>query len=400
MVVTPRKRGDKFHLDISDGRKHLVRGPLGTTHASALRLCHRIEMALAEGPRSTIWTELRPAIPSVTFARLTSYAGVEAKVTATWEDLCNLFEANLRHKLKIGEISEQTFKNYQKTLGWFRKFLAERNITTLQGKNSIGEEFSSWRIDQVKRPEFVSGRPSLYFDRSHLRPLGAFGQERGLLDSNPFSKPKRPPFERHISRPYSADQLVKMENIAKRGPTCAQLFLSKSEWLPFWLLRETGLRPEDAISLLWQEVDLQAKVIEHVCQKNHKQVSIPLLDGEELLGVLQSEQKLRSPLLSEPILLNPNTGTAFTHSSLYELIVRQGKLAGVLDAAPYRFRGTFAVDVLLRTNNPYYAAKLLGDTMRTVERYYMPYVRELQERNRLILEAGAGLRQFATSASQ
>jgi len=224
---------------------------------------------------------------------------VEPKVTATWEELCNLFEAYLKHKFKIGEISEKTLENYLETLSRLRAFLAEKDITMLQDKNSIEEEFGEWRIDQVKSPQSVSGRPSLYFDRTHLRALGAFGQERGLLESNPFRKPKRPPLERHISRPYSADQLVRMENIAKRGPVCAQLFPSRDEWLPFWLLRETGLRPEDAVSLLWEEVDLQAKMIEHICHKNHKQVSIPLLEGEELLGVLKIEKTRRRRLLSQ-----------------------------------------------------------------------------------------------------
>lgn len=400
-MIAVRKRGNIFHLDLNIGPLHPVRGTLGTrTHAVALRLSHRIEMALAEGPCSTIWTELRPTIPSGTFAQLTTYAGVEPKVTGTWEELCDLFEANRKHKFKIGELAETTFENYQKTLSRFRAFLAERHITMLQDKNNIEEEFCAWRIDQVKSPQSVSGRPSLYFDRTHLRPLGAFGQERGLLESNPFRRPKRPPLERHISRPYSADQLVRIENIAKRGPVCAQLFPSRDEWLPFWLLRETGLRPEDAVSLLWEEVDLQAKMIEHNCHKNHKQVAIPLLEGEQLLGVLKIEQTRRSPLPSEPVLLNLGTGRALTKDSLYELIVKLGELAGVPDAAPYRFRGTFAVDMLLRTNNPYYVAKMLGDTMRTVERYYMPYVRELQEHNRLLSQGGAGLRQFVTRASQ
>lgn len=386
-------RGEVYHLD---GHSHALRGTLGTkSKDEASYLSSRIGAALSEGPRSTLWTELKAAIPSGTFDRLTKYAGVEPKLTATWEELCNLFEADLKHKFKIGEISKQTLENYQKTLTWFRAFLAEK-----PDRNEIEKKYCAWRLDQRKSPQSVSGRPSLYFDRCHLRRLGAFGHELGLLEKNPFSKPKRPPLERHISRPYSADQLVRMENIAKQGRVCAQLFASRDNWLPFWLLDETGLRPEDAISLPWQDVDLQAKLIEHNCHKNHKHVSIPLLDGGELLGALRIEYNLRSPLPNEPVLLNPNTGKAFTHSALYELIVKQGKLAGVLDAGPYRSRGTFAVDMLLRNNNPYYVAQLLGDTMRTVERYYMPYVRELQERNRLLAETGVGLRQYVTPESQ
>lgn len=386
-------RGKTYHLD---GHSHALRGTLGTkSKDEASRLSSRIGAALSEGPRSTLWTELKPAIPSGTFDRLTKYAGVEPKLTATWEELCNLFEADLKHKFKIGEISKQTLENYQKSLTWFRAFRAEE-----PDRNDIEKKYCAWRLDQRKSPQSVSGRPSLYFDRSHLRKLGAFGQENGLLEKNPFCKPKRPPLERHLSRPYSADQLVRMENIAKQGPVCDELFPSRDEWLPFWLLRYTGLRPEDAISLLWQEVDLQERIIERICHKNHKRVYIPLLNGEELLGALKIERKIRNPLPSEPVLLNSNTGRAFKYEALRDLIEKLGELAGVPDAAPYRSRGTFAVDMLLRNNNPYYVAQLLGDTMRTVERYYMPYVTELRERNRLLAETGVGLRQYAIPASQ
>jgi integrase len=386
-------RGKIYHLD---GQSHSLRGTLGTaSEHEALNLSSRIRAALSEGSRSTLWTELKPAIPSGTFNRLTKYAGVEPKLTATWEELCNLFEADLKHKFQIGEISKQTLENYQKTLTWFRVFLAGN-----PDRNDIEKKYCAWRLERRKSPQSVSGRPSLYFDRSHLRKLGAFGVESGLLEKNPFSKPKRPPLEQHLSRPYSADHLVRMENIAKQGPACTQLFPSRDEWLPFWLLDETGLRPEDAISLLWQEVDLQARMIEHNCHKNHKHISIPLLEGGELLGALRMEYKLRSPLPNEPVLLNPNTGRAFRYEALRDLIAKLGELASVPDASPYRSRGTFAVDMLLRTNNPYYVARLLGDTMRTVERYYMPYVTELRERNRLLVETGAGLRQYSTPASQ
>jgi integrase family protein with SAM-like domain len=154
-------------------------------------------MALADGPRSTIWTELRPAIPSVTFARLTSYAGVEAKVTASWEDLCQAFNSDLELKLKTGERSKQTVENYEGTLSRFGAFLAERHITRLHDINrSVIDEFSSCRIDQVKSPQSLGGQPSLYFDLSHLHRVGAFACERDLLEKNPFPTPKRPPLKR------------------------------------------------------------------------------------------------------------------------------------------------------------------------------------------------------------
>jgi hypothetical protein len=47
--------------------------------------------------------------------------------------------------------------------------------------------------------------------------------------------------------------------------------------------------------------------------------------------------------------------------------------------------------MLSRGASPYDVAKMLGDTIETVERHYTPFVRELRERVRAILESDAGL---------
>jgi hypothetical protein len=43
---------------------------------------------------------------------------------------------------------------------------------------------------------------------------------------------------------------------------------------------------------------------------------------------------------------------------------------------------------------------MLGDTIETVEKHYMPFVRELRERVRRILENGAGLEEVAALAAE
>jgi hypothetical protein len=45
-------------------------------------------------------------------------------------------------------------------------------------------------------------------------------------------------------------------------------------------------------------------------------------------------------------------------------------------------------------------ANLLGDTLDVVLRHYVPYVTELQERARFLMETGTGLEQYVTTASQ
>ena len=44
----------------------------------------------------------------------------------------------------------------------------------------------------------------------------------------------------------------------------------------------------------------------------------------------------------------------------------------------------------LRGASHYDVSKMLGDTIETVEKLYMPFVRELRERGRRVLEVGAG----------
>ena len=72
-----------------------------------------------------------------------------------------------------------------------------------------------------------------------------------------------------------------------------------------------------------------------------------------------------------------------------------GRRAGIEDAHPHRFRDTFAVDMLARGATPYDVAKLLGDEIATVEKHYAPFVRELRERVRGLLEGPGGISQYA-----
>jgi len=65
--------------------------------------------------------------------------------------------------------------------------------------------------------------------------------------------------------------------------------------------------------------------------------------------------------------------------------------AGLSDVHPHRFRDTFAVDMLARGASPYDVVKLLGDTVATMEKHYAPFVKELRDRVRNIMENGEGL---------
>lgn len=76
---------------------------------------------------------------------------------------------------------------------------------------------------------------------------------------------------------------------------------------------------------------------------------------------------------------------------LYKRLLAFGKRAGIHDAHLRCHRDTSAVDMLVSGGTPYDVAKLLGDTVATIEKHYVPFVRELRDRARRIIENGEGL---------
>ncbi len=105
------------------------------------------------------------------------------------------------------------------------------------------------------------------------------------------------------------------------------------------------------------------------------------LRPRELTQALEVERDRRSPRPEDRVLLNLASGQALTRPRLYERMLALGRRAGVPNARPHPYRDTFAVDLLARGASPYDVAKLLGDTVETIEKHYAPCVRELGERS-------------------
>jgi integrase len=183
--------------------------------------------------------------------------------------------------------------------------------------------------------------------------------------------------QEHGAQPFNAEQLGRMRHAASQ------------DLLAFLVLRHTGFRGSDVVGLRWEEIEWQSREIHRLTQKRRKRVVVPV--HEELMFALETEHDKQQPRPEDRVLLNPATGKPLTRPRLYERILALGTRAGVGKAHPHRFRDTFAVDLLLKGASPYDVAKLLGDTIDTVEKHYAPFVRELRERARRIVESNDGL---------
>jgi len=282
-------------------------------------------------------------------------------------------------RIKVGKLQPSTRERYNVTFREFETFLTEQKISLLQDINRpLIESFKVWRIERIRRQKNARGATGLVLDAAILHRVFAFAVENEMIAKNPVRMEGRPGENpEHGAEPFTARDLSRLRDHAA------------DDLLTFLLLRWTGLRGSDIVSLTWREVHFDSREIERVTQKRKKRVVLPI--QTELLFALEAEHERRKPEPSERVLLNPLTGKPLTRPRLYQRMLALGKRAGVPDAHPHRFRDTLAVDMLTRGASPYDVAKMLGDTIETVEKHYTPFVKELRERVRMILETGTGL---------
>jgi integrase len=374
-----RKRGRVFHVDFLTGVTR-IRGPLGTRNKDAAhRLTHRLEMALSEGPESAEWPELKAALPTGTYSRFAEFTGVKTRELPTWEGLREAFETHMAQRVKIDKLRETTAARYRVTICEFGAFLVEKKITLLQDiTKPLTESFKVWKIERINQKKYSRGGTGLVLDAAILHRVFAFAVENEWILKNPVRMEGRPGENpQRGAEPFNAEDLSRLRTHAK------------DDLLAFLVLRWTGLRGGDVVTLSWGEVHFDRKEIERVTLKRRKKVILPL--RAELLFALEAERERRYPQPTDRVLLNPFTGGPLSRPRLYERMLALGKRANVLNAHPHRFRDTLAVDMLARGATPYDVAKMLGDTIETVERHYTPFVRELRERVRHILDSDAGL---------
>jgi len=378
-MLSTRKRRQGYYVDYLRGAVR-IRGTLGThDKSSARQLGTRIEAAMAAGTDSPIWEELKAALPQSTFARFAERAGVKERQAPTWEDLRKAFEAHMAQRVVINKFRESTLDRYTATLRDFGAFLQGQNITLLKDiTRLVTESFKAWKMERIKGKKFSRGGTGLVLDAAILHRVFSFAVENESIVKNPVRMEGRPgDSPRHGAEPFNADELSRLRDHAG------------DDLLTFLLLRHTGLRGGDAVTLTWEEVHFPSREIERVTRKRQKKVILPI--HQELLFALEAERDRRNPQPTDYVLMNPFTGNPLNRPRLYERVKALGTRAGVPNAHPHRFRDTLAVDTLLRGGSLYDVAKALGDTVETVERHYAPFVPELRQRLRKIMEAPGGL---------
>jgi integrase len=402
MTFRVKKRGKVFRLEgraghrarRGTGERERIRISLGTMNSDAANLLHsRIERAMAEGPGSSLWCELRGILPPDSFEKLAAIAGhvpdqPPAAPHHTWQDLASKFSSWMSQRVALDKLRDSTCDRYTQTSAAFGEFLKARGIIDLaEITRAVVEDFKAWRLARVLTKKHSRGGRGVVLDAAILHRIFGYALECELILKNPVRMEGRPGDQpEHGAQPFKASELAKLRQAAG------------ADMLAFLLLRWTGLRGSDAVGLRWEEIDWETREINRLTLKRRKRILLPV--HRELLFALEIERDRRQPQPEERVLSNPATGRPLTRPRLYERMLAVGRRAGVLEAHPHRYRDTYAVDLLARGASPYDVAKLLGDTVETIEKHYAPFVRELRERARRIMETGEGLEITGTQRAQ
>lgn len=366
-MIQTRKRGPVYHIDYIVGSNRL-RGSLGTKDRKvASHLKSRIEVSMAEGSKSAGWSDLRRVLPAETYHRFSSHAGLAKHAESTWSGLLSIFWKDCdRRKLKKGSVVR-----YQSTVDRFTEFLSDRKIESLADiSKGLVLEFRDWREAAIAKNSRSRGGSGLYQDMSCLRFILSCAVENGLIVKNPVPKEQRPEIVRGTA-PYSGDELKRMRDVC-----------TPEELLVFAIFRHTGMRGSDVADLRWGQVHFLDGEIVRYAIKNGKFLQIPM--HPELEEALVAAHQGQNP--DETVIkINNKSSTREELNRFVHLIVLKAKVAG---GHNHRFRSTLAVDLLLKGAEVHDVAKVLGDTVATVERHYLRFVPQMRDRVRGFMHDG------------
>ena len=351
------KRDHRYHLDLTSGATR-YRCALGTSNRpAAIRLANRIVFALADGPRSVVWGELKSALPKSSYSLLTAKTPVPP--SAELADFKQRFEARLDRREKLGEIVAATNDLYRNAAASFFTWLADKKVAAVEGITpALVDEYLISKKQTLGR-----GMATVY---TSLQTVFKFAVEEGTLRVSPLKGKYNSTAESSGAEPFTPEEMDKLTEA-----------VTESDKLAFLLLRHTGMRCSDVASVTWSSINWTEKTLTWRTQKRKVVVTIPLV--RELMGALELAYGTKAadgPVLGD-----------ISRIKLYNLVKELGKRAGVEKAHPHRFRDSRAVSILAKGGTIYDVARILGIKVATADTYYTRFTEQLQERVRGILEA-------------
>lgn len=383
--------------------------------SAAKRRTAKIERAILEGATSPLWAELADSLPPTTFKFFANHVGYtgqsrKARAKLTWQDLCDAYEIEMQRKVdnkergatrKEGIMSTSTRDRYRVTIRDFTNFLEDKNTPLADITPATIAKYKVVRHKAVIAKKQSRGGAGVALDIAVLHGMFAFAVAQKMLFEKPISmaresKPGENP--KNGARPFTGEELAAIRKATVYKNSRKQVIDDTPTLL---LLRWAGLRVSDAVRLQWKNVHFGRGAngeIEILTQKRSKVAIIPL--ATELRENLESLYRERKPRGEDYVLLNPETGVPIANRAILSRRVIEICDRARVKGSAHCFRDTFACDMLTRGIGVFEVAKMLADTVETVEEYYAQFVPAARDAVQTKMDSGVGIEEQAKIAAQ
>jgi integrase/recombinase XerD len=319
---------------------------------------------------------------------------VRQEMQAKRRVITTLIEAYIQDHIG-GNSSEKTLEWHRTALGLLRRFLEEElDITVIDEveADDISAWFAHLRSTPAARGKIRSERTIQTYARS-ARAFFHWLVRRGTLQSNPFERVVFPKVGRPLIQTITTEEfeqlLLACAPPHETGPFAERAAVRNRAIL--WLLYDTGIRVSELTHLHVGDLDRKKGVVT-VLGKGAKERRVAL--GQNCLRNLSYYLDKHRPdaaelaewgSAGEDHLFLSETRQPLTKNGMEMLFKRLRTRAGITDkrVSPHILRHTFAINYLVKSNDPFSLQELLGhEDLTTVQNYMHMNDTVLQEQKR------------------
>ena len=294
-----------------------------------------------------------------------------------------------------GNHSEKTVEWHRTALGLMQLFLKEE-LSVTQIDEVEADDISAWFAHMRLAPSATGNVRSERTIQTYARSARAFFHwliRRGTLESNPFDRVVFPKVGKPLIQTITTEEFEQLL-LACAPPHETGSFAERAavrNRAILWLLYDTGIRVSELINVHLDDLDRKKGVVT-VMGKGAKERRIAL--GQNCLRNLcyyldkhrpDEEELAEWGSTGEDHLFLSETRQPLTKNGMEMLFKRLKKRAGLEGKriSPHILRHTFAMNYLLKSNDPFSLQELLGhEDLTTVLNYIHMNDTVLQEQKR------------------
>jgi len=308
--------------------------------------------------------------------------------------IATLIEAYIQDHIG-GNSSAKTLEWHRTALGLMHLFLKEElDITHIDEVEA--DDISAWFAHMRSTPAATGKVRSERTIQTYARSARAFFHwlvRRGMVEHTPFERVAFPKVGRPLIQTITTEEFEKLLLACappnETGPFAERAAVRNRAIL--WLLYDTGIRVSELIHLRVGDVDRKHGVVT-VLGKGAKERRVAL--GQNCLRNLayyldkhrpDEEELAEWGSAGEDHLFLSETRQPLTKNGMEMLFKRLKKRAGIVGKriSPHIFRHTFAMNYLIKSNDPFSLQELLGhEDLTTVLNYIHMNDTVLQEQKR------------------